>query len=108
MGLFGGTRVKTNMAESRADCGSDSKVLAEQDRNKVEVFERKKSENVKLRQEDVPGAILPRQIPEECTVKQLQRWLLCRGAKTKRKCSSYKGKQTLKCNSNTLRCSLLL
>jgi len=81
-GLFGGTRVKTNMEECCADCGSDSKVLAEQDRNKVEVIESKKSENVKLRQEDVPGAILPRQIPEECTVKQLQRWLLCRGAKT--------------------------
>ena len=82
MGLFGGTRVEINMAERSADCSSDSKVLAEQERNKVEVIERKKSENVKLRQEDVPRAILPRQIPEECIVKQLQRWLLCRGAKT--------------------------
>ena len=82
MGLFGGTRVEINMAERSADRSSDSKVLAEQDRNKVEVIERKKSENVKLRQEDVPGAILLLQIPEECTVKQLQRWLLCRGDKT--------------------------
>ena len=82
MGLLGGTRVKINMAERSADCSSDSKVLAERDRNEVEVIERKKSENVKLRQEDVPGAILPRQIPQECTVKQLQKWLLCRGAKT--------------------------
>ena len=42
----------------------------------------KKHENMKLKEEDVPGAILPREKPEECTVKQLQRWLLCRGAKT--------------------------
>ena len=28
------------------------------------------------------GDFLPREKPEECTVKQLQRWLLCRGAKT--------------------------
>ena len=87
MGLFGGTRVKTNMAEfnveySSADCSDDSKVLTELDSNKVEVMERSKSESVNLREEDVPGAILPRKIPEECTVKQLQRWLLCRGAKT--------------------------
>ena len=48
---------------------------------KVELKE-KKHENMKLKEEDVPGAILPREKPEECTVKQLQRWLLCRGAKT--------------------------
>ena len=40
---LGGTQVKTNMDERGADCGSDSKVLAEQDRNKVEVIERKKN-----------------------------------------------------------------
>ena len=34
------------------------------------------------RTEDVPGAILTREKTEEWTVKQLQRWLLCRGAKT--------------------------
>lgn len=62
-------------------CG-DSEVLTEQNSDKVEVIERNKSDSVKLREEDVPGAILPREIPEECTVKQLQRWLLCRGAKT--------------------------
>ena len=32
------------------------------------------------RTEDVPGAILTREKTEEWTVKQLQRWLLCRGA----------------------------
>jgi len=41
---------------------------------------------VKQKEEDVPGAILPREKQEECAVKQLQRWLLsrllCRGAKT--------------------------
>ena len=42
----------------------------------------KKHDNVKLKEKDVPAAILPREKPEECTVKQLQRWLLCRGAKT--------------------------
>ena len=82
MGLFGGTRVKTNMAEVSVDCSGDSKVLTELDSNKVEVIERSKSESINLREDDVPGAILPRKIPEECTVKQLQRWLLCRGAKT--------------------------
>ena len=34
------------------------------------------------RPKDVPGAILTREKTEEWTVKQLQRWLLCRGAKT--------------------------
>lgn len=70
------------MAEFSAECSSDSKVLTEQNSDKVEVIERNKSDSVKLREEDVPGAISPREIPEECTVKQLQRWLLCRGAKT--------------------------
>ena len=72
MGLFGGTRVKTNMAELSGECSGDSKVLTEQNSDKVEVIERSKSDSVKLREEDVPGAILPREIPEECTVKQLQ------------------------------------
>ena len=36
----------------------------------------------KGRPKDVPGAILTREKTEEWTVKQLQRWLLCRGAKT--------------------------
>ena len=43
---------------------------------------KKKQENMKLKEENMPGAILPREKPEECTVKQLQRWLLRRGAKT--------------------------
>ena len=33
--------------------------------------ERKTYENMKLKEEDVPGVILPREKPEECTVKQL-------------------------------------
>ena len=42
MGLFGGTRVKTNMAEFSAechsvDCSGDSKVLTELDSNKIKV-----------------------------------------------------------------------
>lgn len=57
-------------------------ICAEKDGNKVDINERNKSEIIKLKEEDVPGAILPRNTPEECTVKQLQRWLLCRGAKT--------------------------
>ena len=39
-------------------------------------------DNIPISEEDIPGATLPRDSPEECKVKQLQRWLLCRGAKT--------------------------
>ena len=35
--------------------------------------------------EYVSWAILPREKPEECTVKKLQRLILCRGAKTTEK-----------------------
>ena len=47
--------------------------------------ERTCEESVKqivLTEEDTPGAKLPRGNAEECTVPQLRRWLLCRGAKT--------------------------
>ena len=37
---------------------------------------------VVLSESDIPGAALPRDTPEQCTVTQLRRWLLCRGAKT--------------------------
>ena len=74
------TRVKTNRTEFRAERSGNNKVLTEQNSNKVEEIERSKSESVKLR--DVPGAMLPQKIPEECTVKQLQQWLLCPRAKT--------------------------
>lgn len=37
---------------------------------------------IALTEEDIPGAKLPRENAEECTVPQLRRWLLCRGAKT--------------------------
>ena len=35
-----------------------------------------------LTEEDIPGAKLPRENAEECTVPQLRRWLSCKGAKT--------------------------
>ena len=62
MGLFGGTQVKTNVVEFSTECSDDSKVLTEQNSNKVEVIERGQSDRVKLRKEDVPGAILHREI----------------------------------------------
>ena len=39
-------------------------------------------EEIVLTAEDIPGAKLPRENAEECTVPQLRRWLSCRGAKT--------------------------
>ena len=39
-------------------------------------------ENVILTEYDIPGAILPKETVEECSVGQLKRWLTCRGAKT--------------------------
>ena len=47
-----------------------------------EELKENKHENVKLKEEDVPGAILPREKLEECIVKQLQIWLPFRRAKT--------------------------
>ena len=41
-----------------------------------------------LNEEDVPGAALPRESVEECSVVHLKRWLPCKGAKTSRKKSS--------------------
>ena len=35
-----------------------------------------------LVEDDIPGAQLPRSTPEECSVTQLKRWLLCRSAST--------------------------
>ena len=35
-----------------------------------------------LSEEDIPGAKIPRESVEQCSVVQLKRWLLCRGAKT--------------------------
>ena len=35
-----------------------------------------------LVEDDIPGAQLPRSTPEECSVTQLKRWLLCRAAST--------------------------
>ena len=50
------------LGERRSECSDDSKVLTEQNSNKVEVIERGQSNRVKLRKEDVPGAILHREI----------------------------------------------
>lgn len=69
-------KTNINMAEANTE------IWAEKDGNKVNINERNKPEIIKLKEKDVPGAILPSNAPEECTVKQLQRWLLCRGAKT--------------------------
>ena len=69
------------MAESEVKCFSG--VQTAQNSKTEGGIKRTKHENVKLKKEDVPGAILPREKKtEECTVKQLQRWFLCRGAKT--------------------------
>ena len=39
-------------------------------------------DNIPISEEDIPGSTLPRDSLEECKVKQLQRWLLCRESKT--------------------------
>ena len=67
MGWSGGGR-ETNMANSKVKC---SGVKTVQNSQREDSDERKKHENVKLKEGDVPGAILPREKPEECTVKQL-------------------------------------
>ena len=81
MGLFkGDADVNTGMAEAKRNVSAGIKTAQN---SKMEGgIERKKNENVKLKEEGVPGAILPGEKPEECTVKQLQRWLLSRAAKT--------------------------
>ena len=56
------------MAESKVKCGG---VKTGQSAKRKMAMKEKKHENVKLKEEDVPGAILPREKPEECTVKQL-------------------------------------
>ena len=69
------------MAETEVECFSGVKA-AQNSKTEGGIETKKKHENVNLKGKDVPGAILPREKPEECTVKQPQRWLLCRGAKT--------------------------
>ena len=41
-----------------------------------------------LVEEDIPGAALPRESVEKCSMVQLKRWLTCRGAKTSGKKSA--------------------
>ena len=69
------------MAESEVKCFSG--VQTAQNSKTEGGIKRTKHENVKMKKEVVPGAILPRKknLTEECTVKELQRWLLCCGAK---------------------------
>ena len=62
------------MAESEVKCFSG--VRTAQNSKTEGGIKRMKHENVKLKKEVVPGAILPREKTEECTGKQLQRWLL--------------------------------
>ena len=64
------------MAESEGKCFSG--VQTAQNSKTEGGIKRRKHENVKLKKAYVPGAILPREKTEECTGKQLQRWLLCR------------------------------
>ena len=54
------------MAESELECFIWIKA-AESSKTEGEIERKKKRKNVKLK-EDVPGAILPREKPEECTV----------------------------------------
>ena len=44
--------------------------------------EKSKNISVTLSEDDIPAAKLPREIPEQCNVQQLKRWLSCRGACT--------------------------
>lgn len=47
------------------------------------IGDKNKNQNtIILSEEDIPGAKLPRETAEKCSVVQLKRWLLCRGAKT--------------------------
>ena len=63
LGSFGWTRVNLKMAAKERTCEESVKQMV-------------------LTEENIPGAKLPRGNAEECTVSQLRRWLLCRGAKT--------------------------
>ena len=62
------------MSESEMECFSGVKTA--QNSKGESGIEKKKLK------EYVSGAILPREKPEECVVKKLQRLILCRGAKT--------------------------
>ena len=53
------------MAESEVECFIGVKTA--QNSKKEDRIERKKHKNVELKEEDVAGAILPREKPEECT-----------------------------------------
>ena len=69
-GLFGWTEIKM------ASIANDSK-LSET-----------KEEGFILTEDDIPWAVLPNRNVEACSVVQLKRWLICRGAKTSGKKSA--------------------
>ena len=59
------------MAGSEVECFSGVKTA--QNSKTEGGIEKIKHENVKLKEEDVPGTILSQEKRDECTVKQLQR-----------------------------------
>ena len=63
--VWGGTLNKHGGQQSKC-----SGVETAQNSQREDSDERKKHDNVKLKEGDVPGAILPREKLEECTVKQ--------------------------------------
>ena len=63
MGLSGGTRMYTNMAESEVE--RFRRVKTAQNSKTEGGIEKIKHKNVKLKEEDVTGAILPREKTEE-------------------------------------------
>ena len=65
------------MPESEVECSSGVKT-AQNSKGESGIEKKKLTEYVSW-------AILPREKPEECTVKKLQRLILCRGAKTTEK-----------------------
>ena len=81
MGLFGGRECNQTWRKVKCNVSAGLKQLKKA-LTEAEIERKKKQENVKLKEEDIPGAVSPREKLEECTVKQLQRWLLCREAKT--------------------------
>jgi len=66
-----------NMAANFNSLGfSESKSSSEKENESISLG------NIRISEEYIPGATLPKDSPGEYKVKQLQRWLLCRGVKT--------------------------
>ena len=69
------------MAESEAECFSGVKT-AQNNKTELELKQTKTTTKCESEGRSHIENISHGEKPEECTVKQLQRWLLCRGAKT--------------------------